>query len=90
MSTHPTPPPPEVSTGRKIRVIDSLWTFAVAVAVVGPLALPLLWRNPRFSVKTKLAGTAFILALTGFLLWVTYQMEEMTRKHLMEFQKLGL
>ena len=35
----------------KIRPIDSVWTFLVALAFLGPLALPLLWRNPRFRLK---------------------------------------
>lgn len=48
----------------KIRVIDSLWTFLVAVAVVGPFALPLLWRNPRYRVRTKVVASVLVIALT--------------------------
>lgn len=55
----------------KVKVIDSLWTFAVAVAIVGPGALPLLWRNPRFSVRTKWVGSLVVIGLTGWLLWFT-------------------
>ena len=52
----------------KIKVIDSLWTFIVAVAFLGPFALPLLWRNPRFSLEKKVLGSLFILGFTWYLL----------------------
>jgi lipopolysaccharide export LptBFGC system permease protein LptF len=56
---------------KKVRVIDSFWTFAIAVAFVGPLALPLLWRNPRVSRQWKVIGTVFIIVFTIFLLWIS-------------------
>lgn len=59
----------QYSKNEKVRVVDSLWTFAVAVAFVGPLALPLLWRNPRFSGRTKLVATVAVIVLTVALLW---------------------
>lgn len=52
---------------KKVRVIDSLWTFLVATACLGPFALPLLWRNPRFRVHTKVLGSLAVLAFTYFL-----------------------
>ena len=54
----------------KIKIIDSLWTFCVAVAVLGPFALPLLWRNPRFQLRTKIVGSLAVLALTALLVWI--------------------
>jgi Na+/proline symporter len=54
----------------KIKVIDSLWTFAIAVAFLGPFALPLLWRNPRFTTRTKVMGSIFVVLLTLFLFWI--------------------
>jgi hypothetical protein len=54
---------------KKVRVIDSLWTFFIAVAVVGPFALPLLWRNPRFRPSTKILGTIVIALVTWFCIW---------------------
>ncbi len=53
---------------KKIRTIDNLWTFMVATAVLGPFALPLLWRNPRFKWSTKIGGSLVVLAITWFLL----------------------
>jgi hypothetical protein len=60
---------PQKQPPAKIRVIDSLWTFCVAVAVLGPFALPLLWRNPRFGWKPKLAGSIAVIVFTIILLW---------------------
>ena len=51
-----------------VRVIDSLWTFAVAVCVVGPLALPLFWRNPRFSRQTKVIVSIVVILFTVLLM----------------------
>lgn len=33
----------------------------------GPLALPLLWFNPRYSQKTKMIGTIVVLMLTWWM-----------------------
>lgn len=57
-------------TDKKIKFIDSFWTFVVATACLGPFALPLLWRNPRYKMKTKILGTAVVTLLTIFLIWV--------------------
>jgi hypothetical protein len=54
----------------KVKVIDSLWTFTVAVAFAGPFALPLLWRNPRFSLRTKIISSILVIALTLAILWI--------------------
>ena len=59
---------PTTEAQPKVKRIDSLWTFIVATAVLGPFALPLLWRNPRFKVSTKLIASVAILVFTYFLL----------------------
>ena len=45
------------------------WYFAatfvvIALLCVGPLALPLVWFNPRATLHTKLIVTALVVALT--------------------------
>jgi hypothetical protein len=52
-----------------VRIRYSLWTFAIAVAVVGPFALPLLWRNPRFSKNTKIIVSIAVILFTLSLLY---------------------
>jgi hypothetical protein len=59
------------SKKNKNKIIDSLWTFLIALAVLGPFALPLLWRNPRWTLRVKIAGSAVIVIVTFFLLWFT-------------------
>jgi succinate dehydrogenase hydrophobic anchor subunit len=44
------------------------WYFAtsavvIALLVIGPLALPLVWVNPRYKVITKLVVTVLVIAL---------------------------
>ncbi len=42
-------------------------SFVVAFLFVGPLALPLLWFNPRRSLRYKLIGTFIVVAVTALL-----------------------
>ncbi|NBX76264.1 MAG: hypothetical protein EBQ92_06895 [Proteobacteria bacterium] len=53
----------------KIKVIDSFWVFLVATAFLGPFALPLLWRNPNWSKRTKIIGSIAVIAFTLVLLY---------------------
>jgi len=39
----------------------------IAFLVIGPLALPLVWFNPRFSLRTKIIVTFVVLILTYYL-----------------------
>jgi len=52
------------------------WYFKTTVLVmallcVGPLALPLLWFNPRFSLKMKIIISAGVIAVSYYLTVVT-------------------
>lgn len=60
--------PQTQSPAPKVRTIDSMKTFLIATAVLGPFALPLLWRNPRFKWSTKVAGSVAVLVFTWALL----------------------
>ncbi|MCX5713382.1 MAG: hypothetical protein NT033_00905 [Candidatus Omnitrophica bacterium] len=42
-------------------------TLIIAILSVGPLALPLVWANPRISLKIKIIITIVVIALTYFL-----------------------
>jgi len=54
------------------------WYFStsaivIAVLCLGPLALPLVWFNPRYKIITKLVVTGLVIALTIlFSYLVTY------------------
>ncbi len=42
-------------------------TLVLALFTVGPLALPLVWFNPRYSVKKKIVLTVITLLLSWWL-----------------------
>jgi len=70
---------PLLSMREKIKIIDSFWVFLVATAVLGPFALPILWRNPRYTKKTKIAATFKLIGFTVLLLYAfNLLMSEMT------------
>jgi membrane protein implicated in regulation of membrane protease activity len=46
---------------------SKLSTLIIALLCVGPLALPLLWFNPRFSKKVKIIVSAIVIILTYYL-----------------------
>jgi len=45
--------------------------LVIAFLVVGPLALPLFWINPRFSKKGKIIISIIVLILS-YLLWILF------------------
>ena len=45
----------------------SMATFVTALLCVGPFALPLLWFNPRFTLKRKVIVSIIVVILTYFL-----------------------
>ncbi len=73
---------------QKPKIIDSIWTFLVATAFLGPLALPLLWRNPRLKSSTKILGTLFVAGLTLWLILVGKGMIEEIMEQAKELQEL--
>jgi len=45
----------------------SMPTFVMALLCVGPFALPLLWFNPRVTLKKKILVSIIVIVLTYFL-----------------------
>ena len=62
-------------------------TLVVALLCLGPLALPLVWTNPRYRGVTKLLITVGIIALTIIL---CYLMMNMYRNLMDQINALGL
>ncbi|HBH28455.1 MAG: zinc ribbon domain-containing protein [Desulfofustis sp. PB-SRB1] len=48
-------------------------TIIIALAMVGPLALPLIWWRPRTSAAVKIGLTAVIVVLSWMLLQLTIE-----------------
>jgi hypothetical protein len=64
--------PPKGGTPNKWYHANS--TLVVALLCLGPLALPLVWTNPRYKGITKVLITVAIIALTILLCQLTMNM----------------
>ncbi len=58
-------------------ILNNVWTFILGVLLIGPFALPLLWRNPKYSRSTKVLWSVIVLAFTAFLIWGSAKMGQM-------------
>ena len=56
------------------------------LCVVGPLALPVVWFNPRYKILTKIIITVIVFAVTVLLV---YLMTEIYQQLLNQFDQLG-
>lgn len=63
---------------------DRIWYVLVALATVGPLALPVLWRSRRFTGGVKWLLTILVVGLAlgavVFTLWVGPELEDVLRR----------
>ena len=50
-----------------------VWVLALLFLVLGPLALPYLWKSPRFSRSAKVALTVLVIVYTGLFIDETIQ-----------------
>lgn len=77
------------SSPKKVR--PKKWYFATGTVVMallclGPLALPLVWLNPRYKPVTRAIITVVVLALT---VACTYMLKAMLQQSLDQFKALG-
>jgi len=74
---------------RKPRTKWYYGTFAVVIAllIVGPLALPLVWYNPRYKIITKVIVTVIVIALT---ILFSYLVVSMYRNLIERIEMLGV
>jgi len=61
-SSEPTPP--------RMKWYDRTSTIIWAFILVQALAIPLVWKNRRYSPTTKVIITVVMLVLTGVLVWL--------------------
>ena len=59
----------------------------LALIVAGPLALPLVWKNPKYEVITKIIITIVVIAVT---VWLCYLAEKMYQNLIDQVNALGL
>jgi membrane protein implicated in regulation of membrane protease activity len=70
------------------------WYFKTPLLVtaflcVGPLALPLLWFNPRFTKKTKVIVSVIVLILTYYLGVLFFKSVETNTEYCQQLNQLG-
>ena len=61
---------------KSIATSKTKWYFSTSAIVIallclGPLALPLVWLNPRYRIVTKLAVTVLVIALSILFCYLT-------------------
>ncbi len=65
---------------------ETKWYFStsaivIAILVIGPLALPQVWLNPRYKTTTKVVATILVVAFTIVLCYlVVYIHNYLTRQ----------
>lgn len=67
------------------------WYYSTSVVVIGllvagPLALPLVWKNPRYTIVTKVVVTIVVVAVT---VYICYLLGRMYRGLLEQIDDLG-
>ena len=65
---------PEKSAAPKAKWFFSSHALIVALLCIGPLALPLVWMNPRYKIVTKVVITVAVVALTAVLCRLSMKM----------------
>jgi len=62
-------------------------TVVIALLVLGPLALPLVWFHPRYKIITKLIVTVAVIALT---ILFSYLVSSIYRNLMEQIEALGI
>ncbi len=75
------------ATNEKMKWYQTTTTLVIALLSVGPLALPLVWMNPKFSTSKKVLWTVITLSATYFLVQFTV---DSASKIMEQYKALGL
>ena len=62
-------------------------TVVIALLCFGPLALPLLWFNPRYKITVKIIATIIVIAIT---IWAFYLTSKMYTNLTQQIEALGI
>jgi len=72
---------------RKTKWFFSTPAIVIGLLVVGPFALPLVWKHPKYKVITKVIITIVVIVVT---IWICYLMGQMYQRLIKEVNALGL
>jgi len=65
--------------------------IVIGLLVLGPFALPLVWRNPKYEVITKVIITIVVIAVTiAVTIWLCYFIVQRFQPLIKELDALGL
>lgn len=78
------PPPPSVS---KKKWYFTTGSVVVALLCLGPLALPLVWMNPRYKPLTRVFITLLVIVVTVLCMYIVAGVYE---RLLSQFDVLGM
>jgi hypothetical protein len=56
------------------KFLDNRASFWVSALVIGPFALPLLWRDQRYTKTAKVVISILLSIVTLLLIWVNIEM----------------
>ena len=77
----------ETSAKSKTKWYFATPTVVIALLILGPLALPLVWFNPRYKIITKLVVTGLVIALT---ILFSYLVASIYRNLMEQIEALGI
>jgi hypothetical protein len=61
--------------------------IVIGLITIGPLALPLLWKNPKYNVAAKSITTIVVIALT---IWFCHLSAQMYQQFIDQINTLGM
>lgn len=79
--------PPSSVRKSSAKWYQSTTTIVLALLMLGPLALPLVWVNPRYSIIVKVVVTIIVIILTVLL---CYAMVAMYSHLIKQIESLGI
>ncbi len=65
----------------------STGVIVIGLLVVGPFALPLVWKNPKYKVITKVVITIVVIVVT---IWLCYLVGQMYQQLIKQINALGV
>lgn len=65
----------------------SLWVLVIAIFLLGPLAIPLVWANPRLNRVLKITITVLIMAMFVWFLYLAGEIVKAVIKDVAELEK---
>ena len=72
---------------QKTKWYYSVSAIVIGLLVIGPFALPLVWKNPKYRLTTKIVITIVVIAGT---VWLCYLVGQMYQRLIDQVNALGL